>query len=70
VVEESHTKIAHAGKLGYSFRRHLYERFIEILLFMSAYYRSNYACNHCDAGERIIRVFQQVSIWEFLTDTQ
>ncbi len=68
---KSHNKITHAGKLGYSFRRNLHERFIEILLFFSALLSVAImlAIVLMLLKESIV-FFQQVSIWEFLTDTQ
>jgi phosphate transport system permease protein len=69
--EESHNKIAHAGKLGYSFRRNLHERFIEVLLFLSAVLSVAImlAIIVMLVKESFI-FFRQVSFWEFLTDTQ
>ncbi|WP_297324526.1 phosphate ABC transporter permease subunit PstC [Nitrosomonas sp.] len=71
MAEESHNKIAHAGKLGYSFRRNLHERFIEALLFLSAALSVAImlAIIVMLVKESIV-FFQHVSIWEFLTDTQ
>jgi len=63
--------MAHAGKLGYSFRRNLHERFIEALLFFSAVFSVAImlAIIVMLLKESIV-FFQHVSIWEFLTDTQ
>ena len=71
MAEESHNKIAHAGKLGYSLRRNLHERFIEALLFLSAVLSVAImlAIVVMLVKESVV-FFQQVSIWEFLTDTQ
>jgi phosphate transport system permease protein len=71
VTEESHNKISHTGKLGYSFRRHLHERFIEALLFLSAVLSVAImlAIIVMLVKESLV-FFQHVSVWEFLTDTQ
>jgi len=71
LAEDSHTKITHAGKLGYSFRRHLHEKFIETFLFMSAMLSIAImlAIIVMLVKESFI-FFQHVSIWEFITDTQ
>ncbi len=71
MAEESHNKAAHAGKLGYSFRRNLHEKFIEVLLFLSAglSVAIMLAIIVMLVKESVI-FFQHVSIWEFLTDTQ
>ncbi|MBK9662640.1 MAG: phosphate ABC transporter permease subunit PstC [Nitrosomonas sp.] len=68
---ESQTKSAHAGKLGYSFRRHLRERFIEALLFLSAVLSVAImlAIILMLVKESFV-FFQHVPIWNFLTDTQ
>lgn len=71
MTEESRNKIAHAGKLGYSFRRHLHERLIEALLFLSAILSIAImlAIIVMLIKESFV-FFQHVSIWEFITDTQ
>ncbi len=71
MTEESRTKIAHAGKLGYSFRRHLHERIIEAFLFLSAILSIAImlAIIAMLIKESFV-FFQHVSIWEFITDTQ
>ncbi|MEK6595027.1 MAG: phosphate ABC transporter permease subunit PstC [Pseudomonadota bacterium] len=71
MTEESHNKISHTGKLGYSFRRHLHERFIEALLFLSAVLSVAImlAIIVMLVKESLV-FFQHVSVWEFLTDTQ
>ncbi len=71
MAEESRTKLTHAGKLGYSFRRHLHERLIEALLFLSAVLSVAImlAIIVMLVKESFV-FFQHVSVWEFLTDTQ
>ena len=71
VAKESHIKIVHAGKLGYSLRRHLRERFIEVFLFLSAVLSVAImlAIIMMLVKESFV-FFQHVSIWDFLTDTQ
>ncbi|HNB02601.1 MAG: phosphate ABC transporter permease subunit PstC [Bacteroidetes bacterium] len=71
LTEESRNKIAHAGKLGYSFRRHLHERLIEAFLFLSAILSIAImlAIIVMLIKESFV-FFQHVSIWEFITDTQ
>lgn len=71
MTEESRNKIAHAGKLGYSFRRHLHERLIEAFLFLSAILSIAImlAIIVMLVKESFV-FFQHVSIWEFITDTQ
>ena len=71
MAEELQDKIAHAGKLGYSFRRNLRERFIEVLLLLSAMLSVAImlAIIVMLVKESFV-FFQHVSIWEFLTDTQ
>ena len=71
MADESHTKIAHAGKLGYSFRRHMRERFIEAFLFLSAILSIAImlAIIAMLVKESLV-FFQHVSIWQFITDTQ
>ncbi|MBP6367346.1 MAG: phosphate ABC transporter permease subunit PstC [Nitrosomonas sp.] len=68
---ESQTKLAHAGKLRYSFRRHLRERFIEALLFLSAVLSVAImlAIILMLVKESFV-FFQHVPVWDFLTDTQ
>lgn len=71
MAEESRTKITHAGKLGYSFRRHMHERFIETFLFLSALLSIAImlAIIVMLVKESLV-FFQHVSIWQFVTDTQ
>lgn len=63
--------MADPGKLGYSIRRHLHERFIEVLLFLSAVLSVAImlAIIVMLVKESVI-FFQHVSLWDFLTDTQ
>ena len=60
-----------AGRLGYSYHRHLRERFIEALLFLAAFasVATTMAIVVMLVKESFV-FFQQVSIWDFLTDTQ
>ena len=60
-----------SGRLGYSYRRHLRERFIEALLFLAAFasVATTIAIVVMLVKESYV-FFQQVSIWDFLTDTQ
>ena len=69
MAEESHIKIVPAGKLGYSFRRHLRERFIETFLFMSAVLSIAImlAIIMMLVKESFV-FFQHVSIWYFCAD--
>ncbi len=71
MANESQSKISHPGKLGYSFRRNLNERFIEAFLFLSAALSIAImlAIVAMLAKESVI-FFQHVSLWDFLTDTQ
>ncbi len=71
MAEPSPKQMAHPGKLGYSIRRNLHERFIEALLFLSAVLSVAImlAIVVMLMKESVI-FFQQVSIWDFLTDTQ
>jgi len=59
------------GRLGYSYRRNLRERFIEALLFLAAFasVATTLAIVVILVKESVV-FFQQVSIWDFLTDTQ
>lgn len=71
LTEESRNKIAHAGKLGYSFRRHLHERVIEAFLFLSAILSiAIMLAIIAMLFKESFVFFQHVSIWEFVTDTQ
>ena len=71
VAVKSRKESKHPGRLAYSFRRHIHERFIEMLLFMAA------LCSVLIMLAIIVMLvkesyvfFQNVSIWDFLTDTQ
>ncbi|MDV6343614.1 MULTISPECIES: phosphate ABC transporter permease subunit PstC [unclassified Nitrosomonas] len=59
------------GNLRYSYRRHLKEKFIELLLLLAAFFSIliTFSIIFMLVKESII-FFQHVSIWEFLTDTQ
>ncbi len=59
------------GRLGYSYRRNLRERFIESILFLSAFLSVVIMLSIIVmlVKESVV-FFQQVSLWEFLTDTQ
>ena len=59
------------GRLGYSHRRHLRERFIETLLLLMAFVSVaiTLAIVVMLVKESLV-FFQQVPIWDFLTDTQ
>ncbi len=69
--KQSSEKTDHVGRLGYSYRRNLHERFIESVLFLSAFLSViiMLAIIAMLVKESVI-FFQHVSIWEFLTDTQ
>jgi phosphate transport system permease protein len=71
VAVKSHNKANDPGRLGYSFKRHLHERFIELLLFMSALLSVAImlAIIAMLVKESYV-FFQHVSLWDFLTDTQ
>lgn len=60
-----------AGRLSYSYHRHLRERFIEALLFLAAFVSvaTTVAIVVMLVRESYV-FFQQVPIWDFLTDTQ
>lgn len=59
------------GRLGYSHRRHLRERFIEILLLLMAFVSVaiTLAIVLMLVKESLV-FFQQIPVWDFLTDTQ
>jgi phosphate transport system permease protein len=71
VTASTRTKPKHPGRLGYSFRRHLRERFIELLLFLAALFS---VCITVAIVVMLVKeslvFFQHVSIWEFLTGTE
>jgi phosphate transport system permease protein len=64
-------EITHPKRLGYSYRRHLGERFIETLLFLMAFVSVaiTIAIVAMLVKESFV-FFEHVSLWEFLTDTQ
>jgi len=65
------SKTGHSGKLGYSHRRHIRERFIETILFMMAFtsVAITFSIVVMLVKESLV-FFQQVPLWDFLTDTQ
>ena len=65
------SKTGKSGKLGYSHRRHIRERFIETILFMMAFtsVAITFSIVVMLVKESIV-FFQQVPLWDFLTDTQ
>jgi phosphate transport system permease protein len=65
------SKTGQSGKLGYSHRRHIRERFIETILFMMAFtsVAITFSIVIMLVKESIV-FFQQVPLWDFLTDTQ
>ena len=65
------SKTGKPGKLGYSHRRHIRERFIETILFMMAFtsVTITFSIVVMLVKESIV-FFQQVPLWDFLTDTQ
>ncbi|MXS77506.1 phosphate ABC transporter permease subunit PstC [Nitrosomonas sp. JL21] len=71
MAAESPDHMTDPGKLGYSIRRHLHERFIEVLLFLSAVLSVAImlAIIVMLVKESVV-FFQHVSLWDFLTDTQ
>lgn len=71
MAAESPDHMIDPGKLGYSIRRHLHERFIEVLLFLSAVLSVAImlAIIVMLVKESVV-FFQHVSLWDFLTDTQ
>ena len=71
MTEWRRNKADRVGKLGFSFRRHLHEKFIEFLLFLSAVLSIAimFAIIVMLLKESWV-FFQHVSLWDFLTDTQ
>ncbi len=71
MTEWPRNKTNTVGKLGFSFRRHLHEKFIEFLLFLSAVLSIAimFAIIVMLLKESWV-FFQHVSLWDFLTDTQ
>jgi len=65
------SKTGKSGKLGYSHRRHIRERFIETILFLMAFtsVAITFSIVVMLVKESLI-FFEQVSLWDFLTDTQ
>jgi phosphate transport system permease protein len=61
----------HSKSLGYSYRRHLGERFIEAILFSAAFISVaiTLAIVVMLVSESLV-FFEQVPLWDFLTDTQ
>jgi phosphate transport system permease protein len=60
-----------SSALGYNYRRHLSERFIEALLFLTAFV--SVAITLAIVAMLVtesLSFFEHVSLWEFLTDTQ
>ena len=64
-------KTGQSGKLGYSHRRHMRERFIETILFLMAFtsVAITFSIVVMLVKESFV-FFEQVSLWDFLTDTQ
>ena len=71
MTAKSPAEISQPRRLGYSFRRNLRERFIEALLFLTAFasVAITLAIMVMLVKESFV-FFQHVSIWDFLTDTQ
>ena len=65
------SKTGQSGRLGYSHRRHIRERFIETILFMMAFtsVAITFSIVVMLVKESLV-FFQQVPLWDFLTDTQ
>ena len=65
------SKTDRAGKLGYSHRRHIRERFIEVILFLMAFtsVAITFSIVVMLVKESLV-FFEQVPLWDFLTDTQ
>ena len=65
------SKTGQSGKLGYSHRRHIRERFIETILFLMAFtsVAITFSIVVMLVKESLI-FFEQVPLWDFLTDTQ
>lgn len=71
MTAKSPAEISQPRRLGYSFRRNLRERFIEALLFLTAF--ASVAITLAIVVMLVkesYEFFQHVSIWDFLTDTQ
>ena len=65
------SKTGQSGKLGYSHRRHIRERFIETILFLMAFtsVAITFSIVVMLVKESLV-FFEQVPLWDFLTDTQ
>jgi len=65
------SKTDQSGKLGYSHRRHIRERFIETILFLMAFtsVAITFSIVVMLVKESLV-FFEQVPLWDFLTDTQ
>ncbi len=71
MTAKSPAEISQPRRLGYSYRRNLRERFIEALLFLTAF--ASVAITLAIVVMLVkesYEFFQHVSIWDFLTDTQ
>jgi len=71
VMSQFLAETSRPGRLGYSHRRHLRERFIEILLLLMAFVSVaiTLAIVLMLVKESLV-FFQQIPVWDFLTDTQ
>lgn len=71
MTAKSPAEISQPRRLGYSYRRNLRERFIEALLFLTAFasVAITLAIVVMLVKESFV-FFQHISIWDFLTDTQ
>jgi phosphate transport system permease protein len=65
------SKTGQSGKLGYSHRRHIRERVIEVILFLMAFTSVviTFSIVVMLVKESLV-FFEQVPLWDFLTDTQ
>ena len=65
------SKTGQSGKLGYSHRRHIRERLIETILFLMAFtsVAITFSIVVMLVKESLV-FFEQVPLWDFLTDTQ
>ena len=65
------SKTGQSGRLGYSHRRHIRERLIETILFLMAFtsVAITFSIVVMLVKESLV-FFEQVSLWDFLTDTQ
>ncbi len=71
MTAKSPAEISQPRRLGYSYRRNLRERFIEALLFLTAF--ASVAITLAIVVMLVkesYEFFQHVSIWDFITDTQ